>query len=141
MSVMTVPAPSLPGTAHPPPPAGPVSPERETQRQIALVGWTAEAQRMLDRCVARGEAERSPVALDVWFAPAAGAAGSSAQQLSPVAISVPVEALRRLWNDTDPDALQACVDRLRTLDLVVPASGRGPVQPLSASAESVLVTL
>src|SRR6185295_10775294 len=61
MTVMTAPPP--PGQALlPPPPTGPRSPEREAQRQLALVGWSAEAQRLLDSCVARPEAVRQPVA-------------------------------------------------------------------------------
>jgi hypothetical protein len=142
MTVMTVPPPVPPGQAPPPPPpSGPASPGVEAQRQIALIGWKAEAQHLLDDCVARPEALRQPVALDVIFAPPPSGAGYTPQQLAPVAISVPVHELRRLWRDTDPDALQGCIDRMRGMALAVPQARNAPAQALPASAESVLVKL
>lgn len=137
MTVMTVPASPPADQTATPFRVAPVSPEQETQRRIALIGWAAEAQRMLDDCVARPEPQRRPVELDVLFAPLAGAG----DPMAAVAISVPVQELRRLWHDTDPDALQGCMDQIRSLGLVVPPVGAAPVLPLSASAESVLVTL
>jgi hypothetical protein len=142
MTVMTVPPPLRPGQASiPPPSTGPGAPEAEGQRQLALVGWKSEAQRVLDNCVARPEAMRQPVALDVVFAPPTGGTGYTPQLLSPVAISVPAHELRRLWRDTDPDALQACIDRIRSLPLAVPPARGAVAQALPASAERVLVTL
>ena len=142
MTVMTVPPPPPPGQAYrPSPPIGPGSPEREGQRQLALIGWKAEAQRHLDDCVARPEAMRQPVALQVVFAPPPSGSGYIPQQLSPVAISVPVHELRRLWRDTDPDALQVCIDRIRSVTLAVSPAHGAPAQALPASTETVLVTL
>jgi hypothetical protein len=142
MTVMTVPPPPPPGQAYmPPPPVGPSSPEREGQRQLALIGWKAEAQQHLDSCVARPETMRQPVAHHVVFAPPPSGTGYAPQQLSPVAISVPVPELRRLWRDTDPDALQVCIDRIRTLTLAVPPGHDAIAQALPASMESVLVKL
>jgi hypothetical protein len=141
MLVVTAPAPLPPGQAPPLPPIGPRSPEADLERRRALIGWQVRAQRLLDDCVARPASTREPVALDVMFAPPRSATGHVPQQLTPAAISVPVHALQRLWRDTDPDALQGCLDRLRSLELAVPAARNDPPQALSASAESVLVKL
>jgi hypothetical protein len=141
MTVMTVPPPPPPGQPAMPPPSAPVSPEREAQRQLALIDWKAEAQRLLDGCVARPEALRQPVALNVVFAPISDGTGYVPQRLSPVAISVPGHELRRLWHDTDPDALQGCIDGIRSLTLAVSPAPNAPAQALPASTESVLVRL
>jgi hypothetical protein len=141
MTVVTVPPPSPPGQAAIPPPPGPGSPEAERERQLAVIDWRAEAQRLLDGCVARPDALRQPVALNVVFAPIPETTGYVPQRLSPVAISIPVHELRRLWRDTDPDALQGCIDRVRSLTLAVPLGPNAPAQALPASTEGVLVTL
>jgi hypothetical protein len=108
---------------------------------MAVVGWQVDAQRHLDRCVARPEALRQHVALEVIFAPPSSNKGYLEQELVPVVIVAPATALRRLWRDTDPDALQRCLDDLRASALTVPAVHDEPAQPLPASAESVVVSL
>jgi hypothetical protein len=139
--VATVPATTSSGAPPPLPPTGPLPPEVQARRDQALTGWQLQAQQLLDGCVARPAAERRPVPLDVIFAPAAAANGLTVQQLSPMAVSVPPHELRRLWRDTDPDELQRCLDRVRTLALSVPAASKTSAQVLPAAMETVLVQL
>jgi hypothetical protein len=138
MAVMATP-PS--GPPPPLPPRGPLPAALDGQRRVALRAWQADAQRTLDQCVARPEARRQPVALDVWFAPPPRGGELAPQQLAPVTISLAAPELERLWLDTDPDALQACLDRVRAQVLSVPATRDTPERALPAAAESVLVTL
>lgn len=140
----TVPAPRPAGApAVPPPPTGPLPPEVEAQRHVALAAWRVQAQQLLDECVARPAAERRPVPLDVHFAPGPGPApdGPDVPLLAPAAVSVPPHELRRLWQDTDPDELQACLERVRTLALAVPAGPVAPAQAPPPAMETVLVQL
>jgi len=123
------------------PPSEPVSPELERTRREALIGWQAQVQQLLDRCVARPEALRQPATLDVMFAPPATADGLAAQLLSPVAVSLPATELRRLWQDTDPDALQACLDQVRTQALSVPAPPKTATRVLPVAQEILRVAL
>lgn len=139
--VTTAPAPRPSGTLPPPPPTERPPAEVEAQLHLALARWQIQAQRILDRCVARPVAERKRVVLDVFFAPPATAGGWAVQRLAPVAVSISPHALRRLWRDTDPDELQGCLGRLRTLALPVPAAPKLPSQVLPASTESVLVQI
>jgi hypothetical protein len=139
MTIMTVPAAIPTGQTRPPLPTGPVSPEAQAQRQMALHAWKAEVQRHVDDCVARPAPLRQPVALAVIFAPLLGDAEYVPQQLSPAVVSVPVQELRRLWRDTDPDALQECVDRIRMMTLAVPTARNAPAQALPGAVETVLI--
>lgn len=123
------------------PPPGPPSPEVQAQLHQALAGWQIQAQQLLDGCVARPKAERQPVPMDVYFAPPGATDGPAPQQLAPIAVSVPVHELRRLWLDTDPDELQACLDRVRTLALPVPPAPQQTAQVLPSSMETLLVQL
>jgi hypothetical protein len=124
-----------------PPPRGSLPPAEEASRRQALTRWTAAAQRQLDGCVARPQPLRQPVRLDVFFSPPVEGTGYVAQQLSPAAIAVPPDDLRRLWRDTDPDALQVCIERLRMQALAVPAAAGVAPRTLPASVEAVVVTL
>ncbi|HWO23079.1 MAG TPA: hypothetical protein VNO30_30265 [Kofleriaceae bacterium] len=139
--VATVPAPTPSGAAPSLPPAGPPSPELEALRHQALTGWQRQAQQLLDGCVARPAAKRRPVALSVAFAPPMAASGPALQELAPMAVSMPPDELRRLWRDTDPDALQGCLDQVRALALSVPAAAKSPAQVLPPATETVLVQL
>lgn len=141
MTVMTVPATRPPGSAALVPPTGPVSGEAAVVRHTALMAWQANAQRHLDRCVARPEALRQQVALEVIFAPAPSNTGYLDQALVPAVLAAPAAALRRLWRDTDPDALQRCLDDLRAAVLAVPPVRDEPARPLPAAAEIVIVQL
>jgi hypothetical protein len=142
-STVAVPAPRPPDPAgHPTDPAPPpLSPEQHAARQIALAGWAEDAQHMLDDCLARPAAQRRSVALAVMFAPVTSRGDAAAAQLSPVAISVPVEDLRRLWRDTQPDALDDCLERVRGLGLAVRHAPGASSDALVASAETVVVAL
>ncbi len=144
--VETLPGPRPAGAPPaPPPPTGPLPPELVAQRHVALAGWRAQAQALLDECVARPAAERRPVPLDVHFAPwpAPAMDGPAVPRLAPAAVSVPPHELRRLWQDTDPDELQACLERVRTLALPLPAGPEAPAQAQASPAaiETVLVQL
>lgn len=139
--VATVPVATPSGAPPPLPPSEPLSPEGEAQRHLALTGWQQQAQQLLDECVARPTAQRRPVPLGVFFAPPPVADGLAVQQLSPVAVSMPPDELRRLWRDTDPDELQGCLDRMRMLALSVPAASTTPALVLPAAMETVLVQL
>jgi hypothetical protein len=140
-SIEVVPAPQLAGQARPLPPSGPLSPELESQRRAAFDAWQAEAQQLLDDCVGRPAPLRQPVMLTVFLAPPLAGTGHMPQQLSVTAVSVPVDDLRRLWRDSDPDAVQSCVDRLRELAIVVPRVSDDSPQVLPPTIESVWVTL
>jgi hypothetical protein len=123
------------------PPSEPLSPALELARREALTGWQAQVQRLLDRCVARPETLRQPASLDVMFAPASTDNGLAVQQLSPVAVTLPAPELRRLWQDTDPDALQACLDQVRAQALSVPAPPKTPARVLPVARETLRVAL
>jgi len=123
------------------PPSDPLSPELERTRREALTGWQVQVQQLLDRCIARPEALRQPATLDVMFVPASTANGLVAQLLSPGAVSLPVTELRRLWQDTDPDALQACLDQVRMQALSVPAPPKTPARVLPVALETLRVAL
>ncbi|HSK04512.1 MAG TPA: hypothetical protein VK932_24825 [Kofleriaceae bacterium] len=137
--VATAPAPTSSGA--PLPPTGPLPPDVQAEHQQALTGWQAQAQALLDACVARPAAERKPVPLDIFFAPPPEGNGLAAQQLSPVAVSVPLHELQRLWRDTDPDELQGCLDQVRTLALPVATPPKMAAQVLPASMATLLVQL
>lgn len=144
--VTTAPAPPS-GAPTPLTPTAPLPPAVEAERQRALSGWQAQAQKLLDECVARPAAVRGPVVLDVFFAPASAPALASAStsaaapRLSPALVSVPQHELRRLWRDTDPDELQGCLDRVRTLALSARDASKATGQVWPASREAVLVQL
>lgn len=123
------------------PPSEPLSPELERTRREALIGWQVQVQQLLDRCIARPEALRQPATLDVMFAPASAANGLVAQELSPVTVSLPATELRRLWQDTDPDALQACLDQVRMQALSVPAPSKTLARVLPVALETLRVAL
>jgi hypothetical protein len=139
--VATMPATTSSGAPLPLPPTGPLPPEVQAERQQALTGWQAQVQHLLDSCVARPAAERKLVPLDVFFAPPPAGNGLATQQLAPMAVSVPPHELRRLWRDTDPDELQGCLDRVRTLALSVAAPPKAAAQVLPPAMETVLVQL
>jgi hypothetical protein len=142
--VISVPA---SGRAPPRPGIGPggaaptLSPQLESQRRAALSGWQREAQALLNRCVERPSQLRQPVALEVAFAPRPRAQGDSRQVLTPDWILVPPHELQRLWQHTDPQQLQHCLDRARGLALTVQLSGDALAQEFPLFAESVLVQL
>lgn len=139
--VATVPA-STPSGAPPPlPPAGPLPPELVAQLHQALTSWQTQAQQLLNDCVAKPPAKRRPVLLSVIFAPPATADGLAVQQLAPMAVSLPPDELRRLWRNTNPDALQGCLDQVRTLTLAVSPATKAQAQVLPPSMETVLVQL
>ncbi len=140
--VATVPGHRPAGAAPVPPPlTGPLSPEAAAQRHAAIAGWRAQAQALLNECVARPAAERGPVPMDVFFAPAPPGDGPTAPRLTPAAVSVPPHELERLWRDVDPDELQACLERVRTLALPLPPGSEAPAQAPSVAIETVLVQL
>jgi len=139
--VETVPAPTPSGAPPPLPPTGPLPPELEAQRHQALIGWQRQTQQLLDDCVARPMTARRPVMLNVAFAPPVTASGPAVQELAPMAVSMPPDELRRLWRDTDPDALQGCLAQVRTLALSVSTAARSPAQVLPPAMETVLVQL
>ncbi|MBK7539430.1 MAG: hypothetical protein IPI49_29540 [Myxococcales bacterium] len=98
-------------------------------------------QQLLDRCVARPAALRRLARLEVMFAPPQTSAGLATQQLAPVAVTLPGEDLQRLWQDTDPHELQACLDQVRMLALSVSVPDRGTVQVLAAQLETLSIQL
>jgi hypothetical protein len=106
-----------------------------------MIGWQAEVQQLLDRCVARPQDLRQPAEVQVILAPPLTAAGLAPQQLFPVAVSLPPAELRRLWRDTDPDALQGCLEQVRTLAIAVPPPPSGEARVMPGSFESLLVQL
>lgn len=116
-------------------------PQVEAQRQVALQGWKHAAQQLMDSCTARPKAARQPVALEVGFAPRPRSTGASAWTFTPDWISIPPPELQRLWKDTEPDKLQSCLDRARSLPLEVPVPGDTPGHDAPFFAESVLVQL
>ncbi|RKH04854.1 hypothetical protein [Corallococcus carmarthensis] len=134
---------SVPPAGRMPSAAGAQSlpPQVEAQRQAALLGWKQAAQRLMDSCAARPKELRQPVALEVGFAPRPGGAGASAWTFTPDWIAIPPPELQRLWKDTDPDKLQACLDRARSLSLEVSVPGDTPAHDAPLFAESVLVQL
>lgn len=119
-NIVTVPAPG-----YVPPPTAELTPAISADIDRALPTWASEAQRSLDRCVGRPEAARKEVHLSVMFTPsvtappAPGAAPPIPTSLSPAYVAVHPDDLRRLWKDTDPDALQSCIDQLRIQELPV----------------------
>ena len=113
-------------------------PQVEAQRQAALLDWKQATQRLLDSCTGRPRELRQPVALQVGFSPRPG---TSALTFTPDWISIPPPELQRLWKDTDPDKLQACLDRARNQPLEVPVPGDTPVRDAPLFSESVLVQL
>lgn len=137
-SVVTVPA-QL--GAPLPPPAGSLPPEAEVARHRAMIEWEAQVQQLLDRCVARPKDLRQPAEIRVILAAPVTAAGLAPQQLAPVAVTLPVDDLRRLWNDTDPDALQGCLDQVRTLAIAVPPPPNGSARVMPSSFENLRVQL
>jgi hypothetical protein len=116
-------------------------PHLEAQRQVALSNWKRSAQELLSNCVARPSKPRQPVALEVAFAPRPQAQGDNQQVLMPDWILVPPHELQRLWQDTDPDTLQECLERARGLGLTVPLPGGAPAQDFPMFVESVLIQL
>lgn len=110
-------------------------------RHGALIGWQDQIQLVLDRCVARPERLRQATTLEVVFAPSATAEGPAPQLLSPVVVLLADDALRRLWQDTDPDALQGCLDQVRAHALSVPPPPKMPAQVLPVAHETLRVVL
>jgi hypothetical protein len=122
-NIVTVPAPG-----YVPPPTAELTPAISADLQRGLPAWTTLAQQSLDRCVGRPEAVRREVHLSVMFTPSVtappspGAAPPIPSSLSPAYVAVHPDDLRRLWKDTDPDALQSCIDQLRVQALPVASS-------------------
>ena len=56
-------------------------------------------------------------------------------------ILVPPTELQRLWQDTNPDKLQVCLDRTRGLTMAVPLPGDALAQDFPLAVESVLVQI
>lgn len=139
--VVAVPTPTASGAPPPLPPTGPLPPALDAQRHQALGGWQRQVQQLLDECVARPAELRTPVPLNVFFAPPPAPTGLASQQLVPVAVSLPPPELRRLWRDTDPDGLQGCLERVRGLTLAVPVPPDAAAQVLPAGLEILLVQL
>lgn len=131
--------PSQPGA--PLPPTTPLTGEQETSRQQALAGFATEVQALLDRCVGRPATLRRPARLDVILQPPLVQGALVAQQLTPAAVSLPPDELRRLWQDTDPDALQSCLEQVRMLAITVPAPSATEARVLPAAFESMPITL
>jgi hypothetical protein len=127
---------SVPAGALPAPP-----PELAARRQAALVGWQQAAQRLMDTCVARPEGTRQAVALEVAFAPIPGAPGERRQVLVPEWIMVPPHELERLWQDTDPERLQDCLERARSLTVTVPLPDDALAHGVPMAAESLRIQL
>ncbi|WP_375754456.1 hypothetical protein [Corallococcus exercitus] len=134
---------AVPPAGQAPPAMGtqPLPPQVEAQRQVALQDWKHAAQQLMDTCAARPKESRQPVALEVGFAPRPRGTGASTWTFTPDWISVPPPELQRLWKDTDPEKLQACLDRARNLPLEVPVPGGTPAHDAPLFAESVLVQL
>lgn len=140
---------SVPPPGYQPPPQAEMTPALATEIKQAVSGWTDEAQRSLDRCVGRPSAARQPVQLSVMFAPATGLPPSSSAtpgaptppSLAPAYVAVLPDDLRRLWKDTDPIALQACIDMLRLQPLVLTAQRVAPGLAPPSSHENITVQL
>jgi hypothetical protein len=142
---------SVPPPGYSPPPQAEMTPALAAELQRAVSVWTAQAQQQLDRCVGRPRSARQPVQLSVMFAPPTGAPAPPAADaapgsapppsLAPAYVAVRPDDLRRLWRDTDPDALQSCLDQLRvqllTLTTAHIATGLAP----PSSQQSVQVQL
>lgn len=89
----------------------------------------------------RSELARQPVALLVAFAPAPRAPGERLQVFTPEWLVVPPRELQRLWKDTDPDMLQACLGRARGQPLSVPLPDALRASDFAVFVESVLIQL
>lgn len=149
--VIYVPDDRAPAAELPPLP-GPLPPEVEREKGAALAGWTREAQRHLDACLprreeARGgsrEPSREPsreVALDVMFAPGPRASGEARQPLEARIVTLEPSALRRLWDEGDPDRVDACLTGVRAIPLVVSLSAEALTHQFPSSAERLLVRI
>ncbi len=140
--VVTVPVPG-----YVPPPMAELTPAIAADLQRSVPAWASEAQRSLDRCVGRPAAARQDVHLSVMFTPsvtapaAPGAAPPIPSSLSPAYVAVHPDDLRRLWRDTDPDALQGCLDQLRIQALQVESTHIAAGLAPPAMHESVMVKL
>ena len=132
---------AVPGSDPLPAPSRPLPPELERQRQLAVVAWTAQAQRRLTACVARPVEDRRATALTVFLAPDAPRAGEHAPQLRPRWIALPPDDRARLARDLDPAALQGCLAEVTSLAVPVALAGPHVALALPASAEHVLVQL
>jgi hypothetical protein len=124
-----------------PPSADSLPPEAQIARHQAMIGWQTQVQQLLDRCVARPQDLRQPAEIQIVLAPPLTDAGLAPQQLAPVAVSLPAAELRRLWQDTDPDALQGCLDQVRTLAIAVPPPPNSFARVMPGSFESLRVQL
>lgn len=126
--------------------ARPPSPESvpaalHTARLRAMPEWQKQVQALLDRCVARPAQLRKETSLSVILAPPLAAGGLAPQLLSPASVSLSSDELRRLWRDTDPDALDGCLQEVRGLALAIaqPPGTRAQVMPVAF--EHLLVQL
>lgn len=130
-----------PAGAPPPPAPGSLPPASEIARQQALVGWQREVQAALDRCVARPVDLRKPTPLDVILAPPSRGTSLAQQLLAPAAVSLPPDELRRLWRDTDPEALDGCLREVRALVVAVTPLPGSAASVMPASIERLVVSL
>lgn len=125
----------------PPPPPGSLPPESQIARQEAMVSWQRQVQLLLDRCVARPAELRKPTPLDVILTPPQRGSALAEQLLAPAAVSLPPDELRRLWRDTDPDALDQCLHEVRALALAITPLPGATARVMPASFERLVVSL
>lgn len=130
-----------PPGAPPPPPPGSLPPESQIARQEAMVSWQRQVQLLLDRCVARPAELRKPTPLDVILTPPQRGSALAEQLLAPAAVSLPPDELRRLWRDTDPDALDQCLHEVRALALAITPLPGATARVMPASFERLVVSL
>lgn len=135
--VSVVPAPGTPLS----PSAEDTPPETQLALQHAMTAWHAAAQTLLDRCVARPAGLRQPAHLSVIFSAPMSDVDLVPQRLDAMAVSLATSELRRLWQDTDPDELQRCLEELRGLPIVLPAPPNTSARVLPSSIESLNVQL
>ncbi len=142
---------SVPPPGYSPPPQAEMTAELAAELQLAVSSWTAQAQRQLDQCVGRPKSARQPVQLSIMFAPntavpvppspSAAPGSPPPPSLTPAYVAVMPDDLRRLWKDTDPNALQICLDQLRIQPLTLTTARLAPGLAPPSSQESVLVQL
>ncbi len=119
--------------------ASSMPPEVEMHRQAALSGWKRTAQALMSSCVVRPQQARQQLAVEVAFSPMPRAQGEYQQVFRPEWIAVPPHELQRLWKDTNPDRLQECLNRTRSLPLEVPLSGDAQAHDFPVFVESLLI--
>jgi hypothetical protein len=123
-------------------PGGPQrpSPELDSQRRLALLGWAHHVELVLQRCLPGPARARRLTALEVSFFPEQRTPDESQQRLRASRIALPPRELQRLSSETPPGELEACLARARSVPLSV-VVGDAASHGFPSSTEHIVVEL